>query len=342
MPQLPAAVPETMSRWWYLARRVAWTVVAAWLLLSGTFLVYAYTPDPNRALVGFGAAQAAAMQGENATAAAQQALAAYDEARNYDEPLLERYTRWVVGYATGNWGESFTHREPVIDVIADRAPFTLVYVIPGIVIAVLLGVLLGLLAATSRSTLADYVVTVVAYSGLGIPAFVLGDLLLVLALREFAWYGVLYDSRSGLFTARNLTSMALPAFVVGANVFAVQVRYARAESLDHVASDFVKRLRASGGGTATTARHVLRNAALPLVSLFFTETLTVLFVTIYVVEVVFQVPGLGKLAYDAIEARDIGVILATTMLPVFVGVFGNLVQDVAYTLLDPRVDYDDR
>lgn len=327
-----------MSMRWYLLRRVVWTVVLGYMLLSGAFFLFAYTPDPNEAIVAFSAGFGA----EDPAAAQEAAVQAYRDARNYEEPVFDRYRRWVVGYTTFKWGWSVTHNQPVVDLIAERAPITLAYVIPAVLLSAIAGVAIGLYAAFHRHGPIDYLFTSFSYVGLGVPSFFMGEALLALAIREMGWYGALWDSRYGLWTEQNLASLALPAIVVAANLLAVQVRYARTESLEQLPADFIKRLRATGSSERTVARHVLRNAAFPIVSLVFTEVLTVLFVTVYVLEVVFQVPGIGKVAYGAIQQRDIGVILATTLLPAFVGLAGSLIQDIAYLILDPRVTYDER
>jgi peptide/nickel transport system permease protein len=325
---------------WYLIRRVTWTLVAVWLILSGAFFLYAYTPDPNIPLIKFAAGTGASA--ENTTAAQRQAVQAYATARNYNVPVIERYHKWMINYVTLDWGRSFMYNAPVTAVLARKLPYTLVYLLPGLVLSLSGGVAVGLYSATHHHGLFDRVSTTVSYIGFGIPSFFLGELLLALAISEFGWLGVYYDTRYGLFTLNNLDAFVLPTLVVTANMLAVQVRYTRAETIQYVTTPFVKRLRANGASPRHVARHVLRNAAVPLVSLFFTEMLTVLFVTIYVIEVVFKIPGLGQLAYEAILNRDIGIILATTLLPVFVGLFGNLLQDIAYTVLDPRIEANDQ
>lgn len=305
----------------FVARRIAWTVIAAFLVLTGAFLLFAFTPDPDQVLVQFFAGERAAD--------------AYAAARNYDRPILDRYLTWLVSYATLDLGTTVDGR-PVTTVLREAAPVTLVYLVPGLLIGNLLGVLVGHLAAM-RGRVADAVASAVSYVGFGIPAFFLGELAIVVFIRELSWYRTYYDPRFGLWSPDNLVTLTLPAFVVALNVFAVQLRYARAETLEFASADFVKTLRAAGAGFRDRSRHVLRNASLPLVSLFFTETLTVLFVTVYAVELVFRVPGLGELAFRALTDRDFGLILATTLIPVFVGLVGNLVQDVLYAVLDPRV-----
>jgi len=326
---------------WYLLGRLAWTLTAVWLLLTVGFLVYAYTPDPNIDLVRFAAGQGAVQGGGNVTAAQEEAVAAYREARNYDQPVLERYTRWMVNYATLNWGWSFMENRPVSAVLADRGPVTLAYLLPGLVVGTLLGAAAGIAGAVTRGRF-DRLGTLVAYAGIGAPAFLLAELSLLVAVERLGWLGVHWDSRYGLWTAQNADAVAVPGAVVALNVFAVQLRYARAEALEYVPADFVKRLRASGASTYHQGRHVARNAVVPLVSLFFTETLGLLFVSIYVVEVVTGVPGVGKVFYDAVQRKDVGLVLASILLPSLVVLLGNLLQDLLYAALDPRIGRGDR
>jgi peptide/nickel transport system permease protein len=333
---------------WYLLKRLAWTIVVVWLVLSSTFVLFAYTPDPNEALIKF--AQLDPSESPEETVREQkEAIAAYQQARNYDEPVLQRYTRWVVGYATGNWGISTSRTvgsvergaKPVTAIIADRGLVTLTYLLPAILVATVVGVALGLFAATHRGGPVDYLGVTVAYAGYGVPVFFLALALAGLSVNQFGLVTLAeVDERYGIYSSHNVDVFVIPFLVMTANLLAVQARYARAESLEHLRAEFVKTLRASGASGWAIARHALRNAAIPLVSLFFTEVLTVLFVSIYVLEVALDLPGLGFVAYGAIQNRDIALILGTTLVPVFVGVFGNLLQDIAYMILDPRVDYD--
>jgi peptide/nickel transport system permease protein len=226
---------------------------------------------------------------------------------------------------------------------------TLTYLLPAILVATVVGVALGLFAATHRGGPVDYLGVTVAYAGYGVPVFFLALALAGLSVNQFGLVTLAeVDERYGIYSSHNVDVFVIPFLVMTANLLAVQARYARAESLEHLraevferlGAEFVKTLRASGASGWAIARHALRNAAIPLVSLFFTEVLTVLFVSIYVLEVALDLPGLGFVAYGAIQNRDIALILGTTLVPVFVGVFGNLLQDIAYMILDPRVDYD--
>lgn len=313
----------------YVAQRLLWTLFAMWLMLSVTFVVFTVIPDPTVEFIRW-----AAPPGSQ-----KEAVQAYLESRNYDEPFLERYLSWLWGYLTLDWGYSFSYNAPVMDVLAKRAPVTLVYLVPSVVLATLASVGIGLSAALDRGGVLDTLASGLGYVGFGVPAFLLSELFIFLLIEHLHLFVVQIDSRYGLWTPQNVTLLFLPIPVVTLNLLAIQTRYVRAEALGALSKDFVKMHRATGAGPRRLATHVLRNVAVPLLSVFFTEVLTVLFVTVYVVEVVFSIPGLGLAAYQAIGNRDVGLILATTFLPVLVGLFGNLFQDVAFTVIDPRIYY---
>lgn len=305
----------------YLLRRVVWTVVASLIVLTAAFLLFRFVPDPTLTLVRF--------------FGGKEAADAYAAARNYNAPILQQYVHWMVNYLALDLGTTLGGRR-VEAVLAERAPPTLVYLVPGLFLGNLLGILTGHLAAM-RGGLTDAVTSTLSYLGQGVPAFFMGELAVVVFIENLLWYRMYWDDRYGLWTAENLVSLSLPALVVALNVFVVQLRYSRAETLEFASADFVRTFRASGAGFFDRSRHILRNASLPLISLFVTETLTVIFVTIYVVEVVFRVPGLGELALIALKQRDFALILATTLIPVFAGLFGTLVQDILYAFIDPRI-----
>lgn len=133
---------------------------------------------------------------------------------------------------------------------------------------------------------------------------------------------------------------AIPALVLATSLFAVQLRYARMEALDYLGEDYTRLLRSKGAGPRDVATHTVRNTAVPLISLFFAELVTVLVVNVYVMEAAFQIPGIGEMTLRAIGERDINVVMAATMLLVIAAIFGNLLQDLAYVYLDPRADTD--
>lgn len=313
----------------YFGQRFLWTLFATWLMLSLTFVVFVVMPDPNVEFIRW----VAPMESQ------EEAVKAYRESRNYDDPFLERYLKWLWGYVTLDWGYSFSYNEPVMDVLARKAPVTLVYLLPSILVSSVASVGIGLAAGLNRDGVLNKLTSALAYVGFGIPAFLLSELFIFVLIEHLNLFIVEIDSRYGLWTMENIAVVLLPIPVVTLNLLAIQIRYVRAEALGTLSEDFVKTLRATGAGSWLVGKSVLRNIAVPLLSVFFTEVLTVLFVTVYIVEVVFAVPGLGLTAFQAIADQDIGLILATTFIPVLVGLFGNLFQDVAFTVIDPRIYY---
>lgn len=307
-----------MNRKQYLAYRLAWTIVGAWGALSAIFLAFSATPDPNQYCMGSGCREA------------------YRSARNYDVPFLERYLAWMESLLTLDLGTT-VRGHPIVDVLAEATTVTLTYLVPSVVIAVIIGVGVGLFLAMRPDSRLLRVVRSTSYVGFAIPTFV-GALALFFVAQEHGVHTLGYDSEQALYTSRNLLALAFPASVLTVKLLAVQLRYARSESTDILQEDFVRALYANGAGTATLAKHVLKNGASSLLSLFFSELVGVVFVVVVIVEVIFTIPGFGALLYQGIRMRDPGLILSTTIFPILLIMFGNLLQDVAYSIIDPRID----
>ncbi|WP_435345540.1 ABC transporter permease [Haloarchaeobius sp. HRN-SO-5] len=333
---------------WKLARRAAFALFSAYLVVSVAFGVIALTNDPNVGQVAYHASNT----GQNIT----EAVESYREARNLDEPVQDRYVKWMVGISTGDWGLSFSTGQPVLDVIQDRVTYTLYYLVPAVVLATFLGISFGLFSAFRQHTFEDRFVTTLAYVGLGIPNFWLAAILFNAVVAQHSFIGFPYPIDASQLSTFQLTFWQgvvpmpdlnttqkyylLPIFTLTTSLLAGQLRYTRAESLEYVDTEFVKIARAKGAGPLRVARHVLRNAAIPLLSLFFTDMLSVLVLNIFVIEAVFNIDGFASLMIGAVSARDLPLILGVTMVVAFVGIVGNFLQDVGYTVLDPRVGSD--
>ncbi|WP_158058139.1 ABC transporter permease [Halorussus halophilus] len=307
-----------MSRTRYIAYRLTWTVTGVWAVLTGLFLSFALTPDPNQFQLGMD-------------------RGAYRALRNYDQPLHERYFTWMESFLTLDLGNTL-YGEPILGLLADASTVTLTYLVPSIAIAVVFGVLLGVFAAKYRDSVALRALRGLSYVGFAIPTIVAADVLFIFVVDYLEWYNFSYETELALFTGRNLGAITLPALVLAVNMVAIQLRYARSESVEILREDFIRTLRANGAGTRSIVTHVVRNAASSLLSLFFSEMVGVMFVVVVVIEVIFGIPGFGSLLYDAIRSRDIGLILATTIFPICFVMLGNLAQDIAYTILDPRIE----
>lgn len=318
-----------MSARWFVVRRTLWALFTTYLILSVAFAAIALPADPNEALAQF----AAASGGQDQQAAAD----AYEAARGRDRPLADRYVGWLVDVSTFDWGESDSMGQPVAAVVFARLRITLLYLLPALLFATVGGVALGWVAARRRNESSASVLTVVAYLGLSVPNFLLAQGV-VLYSTEFLGVSFLASPAAVPVASEHVVPLVLSAAALTVTMLASQMRFARAEVLEFVTTDFVKVARAKGVGWLGVARHVMRNAAVPLLTFFVTDMIGVLILAIYVVEAVFNVPGIGNLTFTAVGERDVPLVLSTTLLVVVFVILANLLEDVAYAVLDPRLD----
>ena len=323
-----------MALWRHVSRRVLFAVFAIYLVMSITFGFVALTADPNIGFVAYGASMQAASERANQSEASEmvrEAISTYKESRNLDEPITERYVRWMVGITTLDWGRSYTQNAPVTTVLGNAIPSTAAYLVPAMLFALIGGLGLGVYSALNPGSLLERFSTAGLYLGLGIPNY---WLVLFLSTMGVGSYG------DNFYNQPAFLKIVLPATVLGVTLLAGQLRYARAESREYVNTEFIKLIRAKGGSNWLVARHVLRNAALPLFSLFFADLLGVLVVEVFVLESILHIEGIGQVGLAAIHDRDLPLILGVAMVFAFAGIVGNLIQDLAYLALDPRVDSD--
>jgi peptide/nickel transport system permease protein len=324
-----------MSMKWYVARRIAWAIVATYIILSVTFAMLAVAPGNGQTQFAF---EAATSGGDP-----EQARETFDRITGRDEPLLQRYTDYMVNMATLNWGWSFTRNQPVMDALAAAYPYSLMYSVPATLIAIVVGYGIGLYSATHQYTATDYLGTFVAFFGVSIPNFWFGIMLILIFAVQLGWLPSFYSTEAGIWTVQNAKQLILPVIVLSTAAVANNMRYSRAEALEYVTADFVKTARAKGASDwRVLLRHIFRPAMVPLMTIFIADILGLLFAGAYLTEVVFQIPGLALLSFRAIVQQDTPLVMATTLIPVFIAIIGNLLQDIAYTVLDPRIDYGDR
>ena len=249
--------------------------------------------------------------------------------RGLDRPLYEHYAEWFVDLTTLEWGHSIAYDQPVAAVIDGRVVTTLEYVVPGVAVAILLGVPLGVLAAFERDGAIDWTARLSTYALLGIPVFMV--ITYVLA--------VVSPTRAGPAVGGGLSvpPKAIAAAAVALSLLAGQLRFSRSAVLDQTGREFVKMLRAKGVSRLTLVRHVLRNAALPIVSLSLSELLAVLVLNIYVIEEILPIDGLARASLVAVDQGDMSLVTWTTLVIVFLGIAGSFLQDVLYGYLDPQV-----
>ncbi|MFB6072681.1 MAG: ABC transporter permease [Halobacterium sp.] len=322
----------------FVARRGAFAVVAAFLVVSVTFLVAAAVPNAQ-----LGAKIAAAQREGASQEELREIRENFWERRGGKPGLLERYVDYLAGMVTLDLGTSWSLQEPVADVVAKRLPYTLAYVVPGVLLSFVTGTLLGVAGAFRRDGLFDRGVRVVAYLAMGLPAFWLVHYLDTVHPWTLPWTvpsRVIVSVSSGvspLWSFDHPLRYVWPTLVLSLGLVAALLQHARAEALEYERAQFVKLLEAKGASRLRVARHVVRNAAVPILTLSFVEVLGVLMLNVYIIESVFRIPGLGLISLYAIEHQDVPLVLGTTMVLVFIGIGGSLLQDLLYGYLDPTV-----
>jgi peptide/nickel transport system permease protein len=314
-----------------LAKRLAFGIGAAWSVLSVVFLLIQLSGDWVAQRLETQIVFSMSGPGSSATAAEREeavseALAEYAGARGLDAPLHEQYIDWMRRMVTLDWGTSFQSGEAVFPLVIGATRRTATYVVPAIVLAIAVGLLVGLYAALYPESRLANAGRVGSYLVFGLPSFWVGGL----------YVGAVQQGHVGHNAI--LAEYVFPVVLVTMTLLGGYVSYARAHALEHVSAEFVSLVRAKGAGPVRIAKHVVRNAAIPLFSMLFTEVLGLLVLSIFVIEMVLGIEGLGHVFFFAIDARDIPVLLGCSMVIIVVGILGNIIQDLSYQYLDPRVD----
>jgi peptide/nickel transport system permease protein len=254
-----------------------------------------------------------------------------------DGTYAEQYWRWASGAVQGDLGTSVRNAEPVSSILRDALPITLELVFLSLIISVVVGVPLGVLSAVRRDGSSDYLARVAGLIGVSIPSFWLATLLLLFTSRAFGWVPPLtyispFDDLSG-----NLSQFILPSISISVFTMAIVMRMVRATMLEVLSQDYVRTARAKGvPGRKIVFRHALRNALIPVVTVVGFEV-GVLMSGAAIVEIIFGLPGIGNLLLQAIFSRDYPLIQATTMMIAVIFITFNLLVDLVYGVLDPRI-----
>jgi peptide/nickel transport system permease protein len=187
----------------------------------------------------------------------------------------------------------------------------------------------------------DYIATFFSFIGISIPNFWLGVMLILIFSVQLGWFKSYYDTTLPIFSLENLKALILPVITLGTGMVAGYVRYTRSAMLDNLKKGFVVTARAKGLPERTViGKHVFRNAILPLFTIIMFDLGSIVFGGAYLTEIIFGIPGLGQISFNAIFADDYAVVVAVTLIGTFLVLMINLITDVAYTYLDPRIRYD--
>lgn len=308
----------------YVLTRVAQSVFLLWLVTVATFLLIQQAPGGPAVL----ADPTLTRQG------------AEDLARTLglSEPVHQQYGSWMGRVAQGDLGRSFNHSRPVTQLIAERLPNTLILGSAALVLALVVGIPLGIVSAVKRNSWLDYTATVVTLFNLSIPAFWFGIMLIIVFAVFLGWLpsgGMRTVGESG--TVDLLRHLVMPAVVASGFMMARVARYVRSSMLDVLGEDYVRTARANGlREWRIMLFHALRNALLPVVTVI-GLTLPQLFAGAAITETVFAWPGLGRLGVEAAANADYPLIMGITLVVAVMVIVANLVTDLSYGWIDPRV-----
>ncbi len=261
-----------------------------------------------------------------------------------DQPWPVRYVKWLIAALTGDMGYSFNSKVPVTFLLFQRLPNTLAVVGVAYAVAILIAIPIGVLSAVRRYSFFDQIATTFAYIGISLPTFFTGLLLIILFSVKLHWLPFIYDSTlqvndmSGLIA--QLKQSIMPITVLGLFDAAILVRYVRSEMLESLPQDYVRTARSKGlHESLVIVRHALRNSLMPVVTLVALGVPAV-FAGAVITEQIFRVPGIGELLIRSIENSDTPVIQGIVMMFSVLVVIFNLVADVLYGVLDPRIRYE--
>ena len=252
-----------------------------------------------------------------------------------DLPLVTQYVHWIVGLAHGDLGYSYVSEKPVLDEILPRIPITARLAGLALLFAVCTGVPFGVISAVRQNTVLDYVLRVFSLLFLSMPSFWLGLLVLMAFVN---WFGILpiYDKAPATWSALALM-LGVPAATVGLRSSALIMRLTRSSMLEVLRQDYVRTARSKGlSEPAVTFVHALRNAVLPVITTIGIET-AFLFGGLIVTETVFNIPGVARFLVEAIRWRDYPMVQNLVMFIAIIVVTVNLIVDIAYMFVDPRI-----
>ncbi|AGB15692.1 ABC-type dipeptide/oligopeptide/nickel transport system, permease component [Halovivax ruber XH-70] len=319
----------------YITARVFWAGIVSWIIVTITFLLLSASPDPTVQQ----AATQAALEGGNPAEAAERAR----ELRGLDQPLHVRYMDFVENVFTLDWGWSDSRSQPVTEAVMDSLYYTAQYSIPWTILTLVLGPLVGVYSAANMYSWKDHLATGFAFFGYAIPNFFFGIVLLLIFGVWFRVVPVTYDTTVAVFSLENARQLILPVFVLVTGSIGGIMRVSRNESAEFQNSDFMKTAKAKGVSPFRAyAYHVMRPTLVPLSTTVVGQLLALFLGASLLVEVVFSIPGLGRLTWQALIAQDTNLLLGTTLIFTFIAVVGNLLEDLVFTIVDPRISFDDR
>jgi peptide/nickel transport system permease protein len=311
----------------FLIRRTLQALLVVFLVTVFTlFLVHLFPGGPVKALLG--------------PRATPQQVAYYNQLYGFNQPFYVQYIKWVGQLLHGNLGYSFKLNQTVTSLIAQDLPKTIILVLLGTVVSLVFGIPLGLYQAVKRYTTGDYILTGISFLGYATPTFFVGILLV-------EWFSIdihLFPpfAPQGTTVAQILSqpkALVLPVVAYSFVLYALWSRYMRSSVMDNLVQDYVRTARAKGASERRVLwGHVFRNSLMSIITLLGLSLPTLVAGAIFI-EVVFNYPGMGLAFYNAALNVDYQVLLGFTLIATLATILGNLLADVSYAVLDPRVRY---
>ena len=317
----------------YIIKRLIYAAIITWGVVTITFVLLRVGPmsPADRYLSNMSAR----------TQDPAQVVVVIEARYGLDKPIYEQYFDYVVNLGRGDWGWSFSNSLPVVTLIRKHWVYSFQLILLSMLFSATLGILIGVFSAVKRYTRTDYLATLFSFIGISIPNFWLGIMLILIFSVQLGWFKSYYDTGLPMFSLANLKALVLPVITLGTGMMAGYTRYARSATLDNLKQDFVRTARAKGlPERVVIGKHVFRNAILPIITIIMFDLSGIVFGGAYLTEIIFGIPGLGRVSFNALFASDYPVVVTITLIGAMVVLLTNLATDIVYTRLDPRIRYD--
>ncbi len=311
----------------YIIRRLILSLVVIWIVTILSFLLVHIMPgDPAAIMLG--------------AEASQEQIDTLRHELLLDQPVVVQYGHWLGNVITGNFGKSLKYQENVGNLIAQRLPITIYLSLLALVVSVVIGVGAGIICAVRRGSILDSVITILANAGISLPMFWLGILGIYLFGLKLGWLPIQgYVSPLDNFWL-SLRKTIMPVICLAIPSIAILARQTRSSMLEVVRQDYIKTAWAKGlAERVIVINHALKNSLIPIVTLLGLQLRLVVSGSV-VVETVFNIPGMGRLLVSATFAKDFITVQAITLVIGIVVLFSNLIVDISYGWLDPRIRFD--
>ena len=324
-----------------IVKKILWSIPLLLLVSMIMFGVIHMLPG-NAALVMLGDAGGSAEQVQK-----------LEESMGLTDPLYVQYFHWISNFVKGDMGTSYLTSQPVAKRIVERLPVTLELIVCSVVLAVIIGIPIGILCAVKRNKLVDYIMSTIAMIGVAMPQFWLGILFVLLFSVDLGWLPA-----SGYVTFatnpmrqrqcqsdrrhNHIQSMFMPSVTLALSLAAPIIRQTRSAMLDTLSQDYIMTAKAKGqNSVGIFVKHALRNALVPVITAI-TSQINGMIGGVFVIETLFLMPGMGKSMVDAIFQRDYPIIMGIAMVVVSCIVLINLITDIIYIFIDPRISLDSK